>query len=1120
MQQMEKNRVIPTSIMIAKHIHGKESRRILRVLFDSGASHTMINRSCLPLNTQDDPTDRRKPLATIAGSYQPSGRVRLHNIVLPEFDNSRTIRGNTAYVFDAQCAYDVIMGRDLLSQIGLVMDFHNGLMHWMTRTAPMKSEGINFHDEQDVSYYMSLFDEDDNDDPDDPHDAFILEAKYERTNAREVAEHQKHLNEQQKRSLEETLRPFDVLFDGKLGHYTKRQVKLELDPNAVPFHSKAYSVNPQEEDVFKKELNHLVDIGVLRRCGPTEWASPTFIKPKKDGRVRWLSDFRYVNKSLKRKQYPLPTIESILRKRTGYKYFTKIDLTMFYYTLEIDEDSRELTTIVTPYGKYQYCRMAMGLKPAPDVAQSVIEEILEGLDVDAYIDDIGIFSNDWDEHMAKISQVLHRLQENGCKVNPLKCEWAVQETDFLGHWLTPNGLKPWKKKIDAIMQMDRPRNINQLRSFLGAVTYYRNMWPRRSHVLAPLTALTGKSTFEWTDACQRAFDEMKALISSDALMQYPNHNRPFHVYTDASDYQMGAAIIQDGRPVAYYSRKLNDAQKHYTTMEKELLAIVMCFKEFHSMLYGADITVYTDHRNLTFRTLNVQRVLRWRVFLEQYSPKFTYIEGKNNVLADCFSRLPRMDKPSEGKSIAPNRGTLIAFESLNIPHDDIDDEIFHFEDTITDYIPPPTEKELHRLMPCRFSCCRNDFSLTEGEGLECFLNYPSIDEMQNPITIRNIQEHQFEDVQLNESKQRNPDVFPVKYVQQRPIIFYKLHPDDDELDWKIALPTTLLESTVKWYHLILGHCGATRLYDTIRSRFYAPKLKRICDDYKCDDCQRFKQLGPGYGHLPARIAPLLPWNEVSVDMIGPWTVPVGNDKYEVRALTCIDPVTNLVELIRVENMTSKHIARQFENCWLARYPRPNKCIHDRGPEFVGQDFQFMLQQHGIIDTPITVRNPQANSVCERMHQTVGNILRIFTRITPAATFGQAARIVDDALATCMHAMRCAHSRALGESPGSLVFRRDMLMDLPILADLQAIQNKRQQLIDYNAQRQNQKRIDYDYKVGDEVLVKNDDPGKLEPRAYGPYLVTQVHTNGTIVIRRNDQVLERLNIRRVIPYKRQ
>ena len=492
----------------------------------------------------------------------------------------------------------------------------------------------------------------------------------------------------------------------------------------------------------------------------SEWASPTFITPKKDGRVRWVSDLRYLNTAVKRQQYPIPIIQDVLMRRNGYKFFTKLDLTMQYYALELDDESKDLCTIVTPFGKYRYCRLPMGLKISPDVAQSIMEQILHDLDVEVYIDDISIFSNSYEEHMEKIDQVLKRVEDAGFKINPLKCEWAVTETDFLGYWLTPDGIKPWRKKIDAILQMKPPTNIKEVRSFLGAVTYYRNMWPRRSHLLAPLSNLTGNVRFEWTKECQQAFDHMKSILATDVLLAYPNHNLPFDIYTDASDYQMGAAILQNGRPVAYWSRKLTSTQRNYTTMEKELLAIVMCFKEFRTMLMGAKLTVYTDHRNLTFKTMNPQRVLRWKIFLEDFGPDFKYIEGKNNVLADCFSRLPRMEPPLEGKKLAPGKGTLIAFDQIPKQEErDELEELFGYEQLY----------EIdHKTQSCFTSEVKDNFY--DGSINEIFLNHPALEVMANPITIRNIQQHQFTDDELNRLQQQQPNRFPVRFVQDRPII--------------------------------------------------------------------------------------------------------------------------------------------------------------------------------------------------------------------------------------------------------------------------------------------------------------------------------------------------------------
>ena len=358
------------------------------------------------------------------------------------------------------------------------------------------------------------------------------------------------------------------------------------------------------------------------------------------------------------------------------------------------------------------------------------------------------------------------------------------------------------------MALQRPQTIKQVRSFIGAVTYYRDMYPRRSDILAPLTAMIGKRSLKWTSDCQKAFDQMKALMARDAFLKYPDHNKPFHIYCDASDLQLGSVIIQDGQPVAFYSRKLNAAQRNYTVGEKELLSVVETLKEYQTMLYGCpNITVYTDHRNNTFANLQTQRVLRWRLFLEDYGVKFEYIKGESNSLADALSCLPFDERQNP-------RGSSRHSDSFS-PVDcyTVNDTLHAFHSSVDD-----------------------------SDLLDLFIYLPPAEHAQFVLDYPTIANAQAGDAQLPLDRQATPLLYQQRLMA--PGINIWCHRSAVDKPWKVYLPQSLLARVIRWYHLALSHLGPRRLHETMSMVFYHPQLRSRIEAVlrPCRHCQMFKNV--------------------------------------------------------------------------------------------------------------------------------------------------------------------------------------------------------------------------------------------------------------------------------------
>ena len=460
----------------------------------------------------------------------------------------------------------MIIGRDLLEELGINIKFSTGTIEWDDAQLLMRNPNIT-HEQaflaEDTEGKLAI--------QASERLKSILDAKYEKANLYHEVHKCNHLTPEQQQSLLELLQKYEHLFDGTLGKWKSEPYDIQLKERAQPYHARAYSIPRVYEQTLRDEVQRLVKIGVLRKINQSQWAAPTFIIPKKDGTVRFISDFRELNKQIKRKPYPIPNIQDMLMKMEGFQYATSLDLNMGYYHIELTPNSSRLCTIVLPWGKYEYVRLPMGLCNSPDIFQEKMSDLMIGLEfVRVYIDDLLVVTKDtWEDHLQKVSKVFDRLSEVGLKVNIKKSFFGQGQVEYLGYQITRDGIKPLPKKVEAILRLTPPKTKKQLRRFIGMVNFYRDMWKHRSDTLAPLCELTSaKAKWKWTEVHQQHFERMKRIIARKVMLSYPNFNKPFHIHTDASEHQLGAVISQDDSPVAFYSRKLIPAQKNMTSLKR------------------------------------------------------------------------------------------------------------------------------------------------------------------------------------------------------------------------------------------------------------------------------------------------------------------------------------------------------------------------------------------------------------------------------------------------------------------------------------------------------------------------------------------------------------------------
>ena len=430
------------------------------------------------------------------------------------------------------------------------------------------------------------------------------------------------------------------------------EYRIEIDERVEPVKLPKRRVPVAMMTPLKLELQDLQRREIIAPVEKsTDWISSLVTVQKQNGKLRICIDPQPLNKALKRSHFPLPTIDDILPDLSRAKVFTVCDVKHGFWHVKLEEESSYLTTFATPFGRFRWLKMPMGISPAPEIFQRMLTQALEGLPGIYLIADDVLITGEGDtqemaykDHDEKLRQFLSRCREKNIKLNAEKFQLRQQEVPYIGHLLTADGLQIDPEKVRAVSDMPPPTDVKGVQRLMGMVNYLAKFYEHLSDDCEILRQLTHKETmWEWTEMHDRAFCRLKDNIAKAPVLKYYNPQEELTLQCDASETGLGAALTQDGKPVAFGSRALTPTERGYAQIEKECLAIVYGMEKFHQYTYGRKVTVQSDHKpleNIVRKPLlsAPKRLQRMLLRLQRYDFNVIYVPGRDMLLADTLSR--------------------------------------------------------------------------------------------------------------------------------------------------------------------------------------------------------------------------------------------------------------------------------------------------------------------------------------------------------------------------------------------------------------------------------------------------------------------------------------------------
>jgi transposase InsO family protein len=476
----------------------------------------------------------------------------------------------------------------------------------------------------------------------------VLEMELEEED--EETEPQIELSEKQRADLDQVLGTFPTSTDGHIGLTTILKHSINTN-NQFPPKQRFYPVSPTVLKEIDKELDRMLKLGVIERSESPS-SNPLVVVRKATGKVRLCLDSRKLNAITVKDAYPLPLINDILGRLTGTRYLSSIDLKDAFWQIELDEEARPKTAFTVPArGLFQFKRMPFGLCNAAQSLSRLMHRVI-GNDLEprvfAYLDDIVIATDSFSDHLDCLRLVANRLREAGLTISVEKSKFCVESLRYLGFLIDGTGLHPDPDKVSAIVDYPRPRNIREIRRFLGMTGWYHRFIPGYAGLACPLTdLLKQKNQITWTAAAQDSFDRLRNFLITAPILSTPRFDEPFAIQCDASDRALGAVLTQgegvNERVIAFLSKKFTGPQRKYAATEKECLAVLVAVRKFRQYVEGTRFTVITDCAALKwlsqFNDATNGRLCRWALQLQSYDFEIIHRKGTSNLVPDALSRI-------------------------------------------------------------------------------------------------------------------------------------------------------------------------------------------------------------------------------------------------------------------------------------------------------------------------------------------------------------------------------------------------------------------------------------------------------------------------------------------------